>query len=1072
MPKDLNMRLITTLFPTAILFISSIEAEKQNLDICQTITGQAKGQPCHFPFSYDGAMKTKCTNLDSSFYWCSTAPEYHTNNYGECSPNCPLENDALNEEETTALVTLDTDPGCNDKWQKCISFSIPEFGCHDPEVQEGCRRSCNLCDKVTTVKRVTCSTVPNYDSQECKTISGIGANQNLPCVFPFTYEEQTYCECTKRDDTRYWCATATPFSWSEYGYCNDYCPVEGGRKVINSVPGYKTLFYNSNQTCGGHFGISMKRDTTLESCANLCDVDSKCWYFHYDEANDCSLYQSCIEERNDTSLGSTYLKQGCETVSGKDPNAPCVFPFQYEAKWHYACTDLGSRYDDEYWCATNEDKWYLEDDYYGDCSSKCPIDSKCKANEAYSMKNLSCVFPFTYKGVVHYKCTKDGLSKHWCPTKLSLKDQRYEKQLEEYIESGTYGHCNPDCPMEESGLNLTKNAHDEADCSCTDFVDSGGRGKCQTICFESNLLCCYVSQSTNCKEVRTSNYHFGETSEEPCHAENEEYRKYKAIQSAYCFPHTSVHPNILEAITECKKRSSCGMFFQQRIESLKYLLSNEQTFFLCSEGAQVNLGASQLTTLYVLEEDASDVARQNTLMLDISLKSSEEDNIATKMRGHYVSFFTFVALVMILMFRAVIRAIRKLTTYIKSFRSIFNLLCILFAGYMTMIESLRYFENKDASSFGYKQFGETPQDQYPTFSICLKSEGSDLYLYFDTMLSNLTGRMRTTHSDYHDILRGAIFYDDGVSKALQQISFKTISDNDLEKISFQLKDFVHEIRFEDRNSHPTEYYFEDEEVLSLNSTLPFHIGYQDPHSICFTRDADLGTENERRLDRISFLLEKLKATNLYILVFIHHPGQLTRSLDKPILQSKASQLQENRNVVFSINQVSVLRRRPDAIKKCDEGIHDDDRLFRDKVTRSAGCIPTYWMNFKRKGDLLNECTRASQMAQIYRLLENKKLVFDSYKPPCYYMTVVTGVLKNSMEWGLYLVLEVVYMDDFYQEIINVRDFGFESFWSGIGGFVGIFLGYSLLQTPDLVQSMWASTSHTRLKIERMVTSRW
>ena len=101
----------------------------------------------------------------------------------------------------------------------------------------------------------------------------------------------------------------------------------------------------------------MKTNTTLETCANLCDVDSKCWYFLYNQANDCSLYQSCIEERNDTSLGSTYLKHGCETVSGKDPNAPCVFPFQYQSKWHYACTDLGSRYDDEYWCATNEDKW-------------------------------------------------------------------------------------------------------------------------------------------------------------------------------------------------------------------------------------------------------------------------------------------------------------------------------------------------------------------------------------------------------------------------------------------------------------------------------------------------------------------------------------------------------------------------------------------------------------------------------------------------------------------------------------------------------------------------------------------
>ena len=28
--------------------------------------------------------------------------------------------------------------------------------------------------------------------------------------------------------------------------------------------------------------------------------------------------------------------------------------------------------------------------------------------------------------------------------------------------------------------------------------------------------------------------------------------------------------------------------------------------------------------------------------------------------------------------------------------------------------------------------------------------------------------------------------------------------------------------------------------------------------------------------------------------------------------------------------------------------------------------------------------------------------------------------------------------------------GFESFWSGVGGFVGIFLGFSLMQIPDLV----------------------
>ncbi len=42
------------------------------------------------------------------------------------------------------------------------------------------------------------------------------------------------------------------------------------------------------------------------------------------------------------------------------------------------------------------------------------------------------------------------------------------------------------------------------------------------------------------------------------------------------------------------------------------------------------------------------------------------------------------------------------------------------------------------------------------------------------------------------------------------------------------------------------------------------------------------------------------------------------------------------------------------------------------------------------------------------------------------------------------------MEKYYQEIEYVQDFGFESFWSGVGGFVGIFLGYSLMQFPEFL----------------------
>ena len=45
----------------------------------------------------------------------------------------------------------------------------------------------------------------------------------------------------------------------------------------------------------------------------------------------------------------------------------------------------------------------------------------------------------------------------------------------------------------------------------------------------------------------------------------------------------------------------------------------------------------------------------------------------------------------------------------------------------------------------------------------------------------------------------------------------------------------------------------------------------------------------------------------------------------------------------------------------------------------------------------------------------------------------------------------LYEDSEYEELTNMQSFDFASFVSGVGGFIGIFLGYSLLQIPDLLE---------------------
>ena len=39
---------------------------------------------------------------------------------------------------------------------------------------------------------------------------------------------------------------------------------------------------------------------------------------------------------------------------------------------------------------------------------------------------------------------------------------------------------------------------------------------------------------------------------------------------------------------------------------------------------------------------------------------------------------------------------------------------------------------------------------------------------------------------------------------------------------------------------------------------------------------------------------------------------------------------------------------------------------------------------------------------------------------------------------------------YYEEIEYSKDFGSESFISNLGGFIGIFLGYSMMQLPELL----------------------
>ena len=90
--------------------------------------------------------------------------------------------------------------------------------------------------------------------------------------------------------------------------------------------------------------------------------------------------------------------------------------------------------------------------------------------------------------------------------------------------------------------------------------------------------------------------------------------------------------------------------------------------------------------------------------------------------------------------------------------------------------------------------------------------------------------------------------------------------------------------------------------------------------------------------------------------------------------------------------------------------------------------------------------------------------------PSNYMKVSVGALQQPYYLD-YILMELAYMDESYQEFINAREFGFESFWAGVGGFVGMFLGYSFLQIPDTLAELWIWISMRLQKLRKILCNK-
>lgn len=227
-------------------------------------------------------------------------------------------------------------------------------------------------------------------------------------------------------------------------------------------------------------------------------------------------------------------------------------------------------------------------------------------------------------------------------------------------------------------------------------------------------------------------------------------------------------------------------------------------------------------------------------------------------------------------------------------------------------------------------------------------------------------------------------------------------------------------------------------------------------------------------------------------LYVHQKGQLLRKLSRPDFALDNKLLVEmklkykrgaTKEIDLRINSVEVLKKRPHAVTSCNATLHNDDRQWHYSVIKAVGCIPPFMKIFVSKSIFLDNVQFSHTCDQDqYRKLDIEYSVTNQfkkaaklYKEPCKQMTTIvtsavsdTGTetvenlfnfdvatLKDKEKYSLVMKLE--YAAEHYKETINNKAFSLASLWSQIGGFIGMFLGYSLLHLPELTSDViqWA-----------------
>ena len=357
-------------------------------------------------------------------------------------------------------------------------------------------------------------------------------------------------------------------------------------------------------------------------------------------------------------------------------------------------------------------------------------------------------------------------------------------------------------------------------------------------------------------------------------------------------------------------------------------------------------------------------------------------------------------------------------------------------------------------------------DKYPTFTLCF--QGDEFYWYHD---ENIFDRYSLNASQYQLLLKGELAIMNDLNKTSKvydqkQVLLTNDSNENIDRFHLRAEDFLNELRYLTEDG-TNSFHFVKDKGSNKTPEAYIHLSYQTADKICFTRNSNDALKSIRLHDLITFkssIIENKMYEDTEVQVFIHSPNQLTRSFDKPNCKASFTYFirkltKRNRpgtkhafNILqFQISQVKQLRRRPDSNVPCND-IADYDKYYQQQIAKELECIPPYWKEPFPNSGPLEYCTSLQKLQDAFRKTNDPQTIHVLNEFPCDQMKLlsIASINNEPSPTPTEISMQFFYNEKTYDEIRYDKMMGFESWLSNVGGFIGIFLGYSLMQIPEFL----------------------